>query len=361
MPDTPTPGRAAVPDALAARFRHFATARTGAYAPLYAVLGAAIADDEDLLAIAAHARSGQSAPDLMLAAVHYQLARTPTARLAGFYPSLTDTPADPAGAPTVFRDFALEHRTVLKTLVGERTVQTNEVARCAYLRPALQVVAALAEGRTLALIEAGSSAGLNLLLDRYGYRYGPTRAGDPHSPVQLDCEVRGPAAPPLDLPDPGIGWRAGLDLDPLDPGDAQDRAWLEALVWPDHRARLARLHAALDVATAADRPRTYAGDAAETLPAAVADAPADAAVCLMHTAFLAHLPPPSRERFERLVPQLSETRPLYWVHAEPRTDPNEPRLQVSVAVAGRIEATWKLASYHPHGQWIAWNETDPLT
>lgn len=338
MPENHTASRAAGPDGLAARFRHFATARTGAYAPLYAVLGTAIAEDPELLAIAAHARSGQSAPDLMLAAVHYQLARTPGHRLADFYPSLTDTPVDPAGAADVFREIALEHRLSLKTLVGECTVQTNEVARCSYLRPAVQLAAHLARGRGLALIEAGSSAGLNLHLDRYGYRYGPARDGDPRSPVQLDCAVHGDTALPLGLPDPPVRWRAGLDLHPLDPGDVRDRAWLEALVWPDHHDRRA----------------------AEALPAAVADAPADAAVCLMHTAFLAHFPPASRERFERLVPQLSETRPVYWVHAEPRTDPDEPRLQLSVAVAGRIEATWKLASYHPHGRWIAWSGAGPL-
>ncbi|MBR7833284.1 DUF2332 domain-containing protein [Actinospica durhamensis] len=361
MPDTLSTSQPTGPDALAARFRHFAAVRTGAYAPLYAVLGAVIAEDQELLTIAAHAPSGQSAPDLMLAAVHYLLAETPEHRLAGFYPTLTRTPAPPGAAGPALREFALARSVELKTLIGQRTVQTNEVRRCAYLLPALQLVAALTGGRELALIEAGTSAGLNLLIDRYAYRYGLAPVGDPSAELVLDCEPRGPYQAPITLPALRIAWRAGLDLNPLDANDPADQAWLSALVWPDHPQRLERLRAATRIAARCERPRFYTGDAAATLPAAIADAPVEHAVCLMHTAFLAHLPPTARERFEQLVPQLSADRPIYWIHAEPRTDPDEPRLQLSVAVAGHIEATWRLADYHPHGEWIAWSGTDPVT
>jgi hypothetical protein len=337
VPDTLSTTRPTGPDALAARFRHFAAVRTGAYAPLYAVLGAVIAEDQDLLTIAAHAPSGQSAPDLMLAAVHYLLAENPEHRLAGFYPTLTPTPAPPGAAGPALREFALAHSTELKTLIGQRTVQTNEVRRCAYLSPALQLVAALTGGRELALIEAGTSAGLNLLMDRYAYRYGSALVGDPSAELVLDCEPRGPYRAPIARPAPHIAWRAGLDLNPLDANDPADQAWLTALVWPDHPERLERLRTATRIAARCERPRFYTGDAAEQLPAAITDAPAEHAVCLMHTAFLAHVPPLTRERFENLVPQLSAERPIYWIHAEPRTDPDEPRLQLSVAVAGHIE------------------------
>lgn len=73
---------------LAATFTHFAENRCGTYAPLYARLGAGIAADPDLLAIAANAAPGQSPPDLMLAAVHYLLARDAGDPLARYYPSL---------------------------------------------------------------------------------------------------------------------------------------------------------------------------------------------------------------------------------------------------------------------------------
>jgi hypothetical protein len=57
-------GRFTSREELAAMFRHFAQRRCGGYAPLYARLGAGIADDAALLAIAAHAALGQSPPDL---------------------------------------------------------------------------------------------------------------------------------------------------------------------------------------------------------------------------------------------------------------------------------------------------------
>src|SRR5438552_1721900 len=60
-------------EALAQRFVRFANQECGDYAPLYDRLARGIADDPELLSIAAHARSGQQAPLLLLAAVHYLL------------------------------------------------------------------------------------------------------------------------------------------------------------------------------------------------------------------------------------------------------------------------------------------------
>jgi hypothetical protein len=47
-----------------------------------------------------------------------------------------------------------------------RRTQTNEAARCAVLLPALAQLP-----QPLALIDAGASAGLTLLADRYSYDY----------------------------------------------------------------------------------------------------------------------------------------------------------------------------------------------
>jgi hypothetical protein len=348
MPDTTTRH-----DRIAEAFEHFARHRTGRYAPLYSHLAAQVAKDEALLAIAAHAPAGQSVTDLMLAAVHYLLAEAPGHELAAFYPTLNIDPAPPQAAFPAFRRFALAREKELAEIISTRTVQTNEPRRCTYLLPALHQAAHLA-GRELALVEAGSSAGLNLLIDEYGYRYGQTRIGNVNSPLVLECELRGPMPAPLTLPAPRIAWRAGLDLHPLDPGDLRDARWLEALVWADHPERVTRLRQALHAAAERPRPHTYDGDAAETLATAANDAPPDAALCLMHTAFLAHLTPHHRQRFRETVLAVSRTRPVYWIQAEPDTEPGEPRLRLAVVVAGNIEAAWPLADYHPHGAWITW-------
>jgi hypothetical protein len=81
--------RTATTRQLSAAFTRFAAERCGGYAPLYRHLGSQVADDTALLAIAAHARPGQSQPDLMLAAVHYLLARQPGSPLARYYPPCT--------------------------------------------------------------------------------------------------------------------------------------------------------------------------------------------------------------------------------------------------------------------------------
>jgi hypothetical protein len=125
-------------------------------APLYAHLGARIADDSELLSIAAHASPGQSPPDLMLAALGYLHARQPQYSLRRYYPALTpDT--DSGDAFPACRAFCLDHRDEVTRLVAGRRVQTNQVRRCYYLLPVIMVAGAMAAPRPLALIEAGQA------------------------------------------------------------------------------------------------------------------------------------------------------------------------------------------------------------
>jgi hypothetical protein len=190
-------------------------------------------------------------------------------------------------------------------------------------------------------------------MDHYAYGTG-TMTGDPSSPLTLRCRLHGVGRPPLNLPAPAIGWRAGIDLHPLDPASPDDTAWLRALVWADHPWRATLLGDALTAAAARPPVPLHAGDAAERLPAVVGSVPAGVTVCLFHTAFLAHLPALDRERFEHLVTVLSVARPIYWVQAEPRHDRAEPRLRLTVCEDGRIAEQWPLGYYHPHGEWLEW-------
>ena len=82
-------------EALAQRFVRFADQECGAYAPLYDRLARGIAGDPELLTIAAHTRSGQQAPLLLLAAVHYLLLGGADHALGAFYPSVTPHAAVP--------------------------------------------------------------------------------------------------------------------------------------------------------------------------------------------------------------------------------------------------------------------------
>ncbi|MBX3494422.1 MAG: DUF2332 family protein, partial [Parvibaculum sp.] len=76
--------------------------------------------------------------------------------------------------------------------------QTNEAGRSnALLGGALHVAAAT--GLPLALHEIGSSAGLNLVFDRYAYELGTARWGAADAAVTIAAEWTG-VLPPLDAP-----------------------------------------------------------------------------------------------------------------------------------------------------------------
>ena len=143
-----------------------------------------------------------------------------------------------------------------------RATQTNEPARCAALLPVL----ARLDG-PLALVEVGASAGLCLYPDKYSYEYDGRQVGA-RSPVHLASTTTGD----MPLPDrlPHVVARVGIDLNPLDPADRDDRSWLRALVWPGPLAedRLRRLDAAAELA-GREPARMLRGDLMDRLPDAV--------------------------------------------------------------------------------------------
>jgi hypothetical protein len=106
--------------------------------------------------------------------------------------------------------------------------QTNEVARSCVLMAGLLTIAE-ATGLPLRLFELGTSAGLNLNLDRFGYRLGEAVTGDAASAVQLAPAWSGPAPPVADVT---VLTRRGVDINPLDVSDAAVCERLMAYVWP---------------------------------------------------------------------------------------------------------------------------------
>jgi len=107
---------------------------------------------------------------------------------------------------------ALElQRGFLARWTREQDVQTNEVQRSWALLPGFLTVA---DGRPLDLLELGPSAGLNLMWDRYGYRYSTGRWGS--GPLELAGNDRVP--PPAELLSRRVtvARRRGVDLNPVD-------------------------------------------------------------------------------------------------------------------------------------------------
>lgn len=339
--------------ALVSRFVRFAADECRGVSPLYQRLAEGVAGDPEVLAIAARTRPGQPVPNALLAAVHALLLAGPADPLASHYPSVsTARPATDDPYPA-FHRFCLEHRQEIVDLVETRLIQTNEVRRCACLMPALGLVAHAGGGQPLALLEVGASAGLNLLWDRYGYDYGSDiRLGDPGSPVQLRCTVRD-EMPPLPAVLPVVGFRAGIDLNPIDPRDPSAVAWLRALVWPDQPERAALLEAALTLARR-DPPRLIAGDALTHLAPELAEVPETQTPCVMHTHTLNQFSPEARARLEAVLCHASRGRRLWRVGIEGRRGVGHAVLEV-VTYAGGVEVGREdLAHCDGHGEWIRW-------
>ena len=291
-------------EGVGAMFRALAEIDYRNRSPLYEQLALAAADDPDVLSLVLPAAPTDRYPHLLMAAVQYLLLGEGSSPLEAFGPS------DPYPA---FRAWCLAHRAEIESLTGRRVVQTNEVARCAGLVPCFAAVADASDGRPLALLEVGASAGLNLLFDRYRYDFGPSASmGLPDAPVVIRPRMEGP--PPAIGAMPEVSWRRGLDRNPVDVTSDEDVRWLRACIWPEQQARRDLLDRAVAVARQSP-PTVLRGDALETVSELAATAPADAVLCVYHTAVLAYLPDPAK--FAERLAEVAETRPLWWVSGEP--------------------------------------------
>ncbi|MFC4356378.1 DUF2332 domain-containing protein [Halobium salinum] len=344
---------------LAADFERFADWCVGT-SPLYERLSRVVAADGDLLAVAAAVPAGKTPPNMLFAAVQFLLLRDADHRLGEYYPSVA---ADAGSAAPVdddlaaaFREFVLDHEADLREVFDTHRTQTNAVRRCAALLPAFEYVSRRVDREPLALVEVGPSAGLNLVWDRYRYEYGDAGAfGDADATATVDSRVRGGSPPFPDPPEavPEVTSRVGVDLSPLDVTDADDVAWLRALVWPEHRDRHALLRDAVEVA-AADPPELVAGDALDTVPELVAEIPDDTPVCLFDTNVRYQFDESMRERYDAVVADLGTDRELHWLTGDEGVI-DEEAIYLDHAAVRDGDLNWtRLATYQQHGRWVEW-------
>jgi hypothetical protein len=306
----------------AATYAEFAARETHGVSPTYERLSVAVSRDDEVLALLSTLPPAKRQPNLLFGVIRF---------LGG-----------PVEDPAAFHDYTVTNWPAIEAEMRTRATQTNEAGRCAILLP---VLAALPQ--PLALLDVGASAGLCLYPDRYTYRYGDHQIGT-GDPV-LDCAATG-LAPPAGLPE--VVWRAGLDLNPLDVTNPADLAWLDALIWPEHAHRRARLRAAAAFA-AAEPPLLVRGDLVDDLPALAAQAPADATLVVFHMSMLYQVPPQRREAFAKVVREL----PGHWIANEDPdvltydTLPTQPDGALRNVLA--LDGT-PLAWTRSHGQAIIW-------
>ena len=338
--------------------RWFAENSYGDSSPIYRLAVAAVADDAKLLSIVEEAPEDARHPGVLLAAVKFLVVRSADHALAMHYRDLRID-----GVVEAFRSFVLAHRAQILALMRVRRIQTNEVARTAVLGPVLREVQRRVE-RPLALIDVGTSAGLNLLVDRVRVDYGHATFGPADSPLQLNCLALDDGPPPG--PELDIQWRVGLDRNPIDLTADDDRGWLQACIWPEHTERAERLATAAQL-QASDPPRLVQGDAVEALMPLIAETPDDLMLVVVTSWTAVYLSGRQRGAFERTL--ATARRPIAWVSAEfpdvvrgveathrPKTGESDISKVAVVWFPGDGEPEQRefFGWSHNHGAWLDW-------
>jgi hypothetical protein len=241
---------------------------------------------------------------------------------------------------------ALEtHTDFLRRFTSEQDVQTNEVQRAWALLPGFLT---LADDRPLDLLELGPSAGLNLVWDRYAYRYssGAWGAGE----LELSGDDRLP--PPAELFSRGVRVerRRGIDLNPVDATTDHGSRLLQAFVWADQTARLERLRRAIGTLRV-DPPELMRGDYVETLPALLEDRRAGSQLVVFQTASTMYLPDGSLRRMRETFERASRAEPLAFLTTGRAPDDDGFSLELERYPGGRSE---RLAVFDFHGAWLDW-------
>lgn len=268
-------------------YRAFAEVETRGRSAIYEEWARGVADDAELLALIDELPQQKRQPNLIFAC----------ARLLG---------AAASGYPA-FRRWLVRNFAAVASEAMRRSTQTNEARRCASLLPALAMLPG-----PLALLEIGASAGLCLYPDRYSYSYDagePINPSDGPSAVLLESTTTGSVPVPSALPN--VVWRSGIDLRPLDVGNAEDVRWLETLVWPEQTERRERLRGAIGIVEA-DPPQIARGEAIDLLAAVAGDAPSEATLVVITSAVLVYLPFAERMRLVDSILRLESN----WISLE---------------------------------------------
>ncbi|MDA4844329.1 DUF2332 domain-containing protein [Hoeflea poritis] len=294
--------------------------------------------------------NGDSVPLRLCGALHELVLSSRDASLAQLYPP-NHADIDAANLHSAVRAAIKRH----DEWICERlrnAPQTNEIRRAAAIYAALLHIGAIA-ARPVVLSELGSSAGLNLLLDDFSYRFAGRQYGMPGSIVHLEPDWSGPPPPAADI---SIAERRGCDLRPFDLTDDTDRLRLLSYVWADQTDRIDRLRAAL----ALQEKRSMsvdAADAVEWLDARLREPMDGHAHVVFHTIAWQYLPESRRRRGQSLIEaagaRATPDAPLYRVGLE--ADGRSPGAALTLqGWPGGIER--ELARVDFHGRWIQWDK-----
>ena len=329
-------------------FINFAEKECKGSSLLYEHLSKKIATDEPLLEICRNAQKGQPVPNLLFGAVHYLLLKGKEHPLKGYYPNMVDHPKSYKESFASFQDFCLTYRDEIEPILNNRIVQTNEVRRCTYLYPAFCEIYERTK-KPLALIEIGTSAGLQLLWDQYSYSYGKaTIYGNKESKLLMTSEIIGEQIPKIMYAPPPVSTRIGLDLNIIDLNDEDDKLWLTSLIWPEHKERLAMFEEAANYVKASSV-KLVNGDGIRLLPAYIDEISADHIVCIFHTHVANQMPIEVKKQLLQTIEAFGKKRDIFHIY----NNIQDRNLHLDYYMNGILSED-TIAETDGHGRWFKW-------
>lgn len=333
---------------LAEKFRDFALNECRNSSPLYEFLAMKIAEDREILDLASKARDGQPIPNLLFGAVHYLLLKGNEHELRDFYSSLVKNPRELDESFEYFREFCLQQSIKINEILKSKIVQTNEVRRCSYLYPAFSYIYRNTQ-RPLALIEIGTSAGLQLFVEKYRYSYGTKQNyGSEDSSVHISAEIRGEHNTLDQLSKFKVASRIGVDLHINDVSDDEDFLWLKALIWPEHQERRELFETAASYVR--NNPvKLIEGDGVEILNSLLHDIPDDQIICVFHTHVANQMPLKTKERLLQNIRNIGKKRDIFHLY----NNIQDRDLHLDSYLNGK-ESLNKIAETEGHGRWFKW-------
>lgn len=334
-------------DDISLKFRNFAIRECRGSSPLYEFLALNIAEDADMIELASSGRKGQPVPNLFLGSVHYLLLQQYDHPLAEFYPSITDQPNLTENVYPIFVDFCRVYSNEIIELLNNKMVQTNEVRRCSYLYPVFSHVFQKVK-QPLALIEIGTSAGLQLFADKYSYSYGTDKIyGNKAADVHLSSEIRGDSSILNSLHQPEVATRIGIDLHINDVRNTEDYLWLKALIWPEHHERRELFEKAASYVSNQTL-RLIEGDGVELLKPLVSEIPGEQVICVFHTHVANQMPTGAKNKLLEQIIEIGGRRAIFHIY----NNITDTKLHLDYYLEGK-EYLNTIGDTEGHGQWFS--------
>ncbi len=279
-------------------------------------------------------------------------------QLKGTEPALKPIYADQAGiddAAIVAAVIAGHEAELLPWLDGPP--QTNEAGRSSNFIAAMLWLADQGLPPRFQCLEIGSSAGINLMLDRYHYDLGGVQVGPEPGAMRFQPEWQGDAPPNRSFT---IASTKGCDVAPVDLTDPVQALRLKAYIWPEHTVRFERMDAAIAEALK-QAPDLVHMNAADFVEAELAKPQtAGTTRMLMHSIVWQYVPEDQKARvtaaMEAAGARATAERPLAWVSLEANRVMHIHEMTVRYWPGGAEPVLVTRA--HPHGAWIGWGGSE---